>query len=220
MKLKSKALAILRSLKVPDPNLQYLGSGIEGEAFAFNGRNKTKYILKVFHEGKKTGHERLFDPLSSNHIRYIKELSKNNLIPKIYKITPYYYIQKYVSGVTLDEFLGGSDKKSLNKKIPTRTQNEKIKVYKEIEKLVTKWHKLGFYNADLHTQNIIITKIGEKSGPKVYFIDPYVPCSRLGLTKSTVNLRQDEDARDLRNIKFDLGVSRSSRSRIRQYDKK
>lgn len=115
--------------------VKFLGEG--GNSFVYKFvKNNSFYIIKIFKKHFK---------LTYDCMKYFMNLSHNKLIPKIIDITSDYMIYKYLPGKTLDEIV--------NK----LSREEKLQIYLQLEKIIKKWHSLGFAHADLEMSNIIIT---------------------------------------------------------------
>ena len=159
--LQSQVENILNELDPKNKiNFEFIGEGYFGETYYFEINNNKlshnvllksgKYILKVF----KTNKDKGIHPPSEKEIKYLITLSKYGLIPEIYIINRRFEIMKYIDGETLWNHVdnkGHLDGSYLVK----------------LDKLVRKWHSLGFAHGDLGDDNILITK-----NNKLYLIDP------------------------------------------------
>lgn len=158
--LSTRARHILNDISYPDNEIEFefIGEGNFGETYYFElTKNKYylntilkpgEYILKIFKSEWNL-------PLPEiEELDYLKLLSKYGLIPKIFIITKKFLIMKFIEGSTMIAYTG----------------NEIIEndVISKIDKLVKKWHSLGFAHGDLSESNILITR-----NYKIYFIDPY-----------------------------------------------
>lgn len=142
-------------------DFKFIGEGYFGETYYFElNQNKIfqnvilkpgKFILKIF----KTSREREIHPPSEKEIKYLITLSKYGLIPEIYIINRRFEIMKYIDGEKLSDHIRNNNN-HLN-------ENYLVK----LDKLVRKWHQLGFAHGDLGDDNILITK-----NNKLYLIDP------------------------------------------------
>lgn len=132
-------------------NYKYLTEGSEGIIYYFSTKsdmeiNKIiippgKYIIKIY---------KYPNDITFAYLKLLNDLSRKNLIPKIFVNTEKYMIQSYINGNILNI-------KSLNKNL-----------LRKIENLLTEWHNLGFYHGDLCPQNILVSNKNE-----IFFIDPY-----------------------------------------------
>lgn len=132
-------------------NHQFLTEGAEGLIYYFSTKSNMQinkitippgeYVIKLY----KYSHE-----ITADYLKLLNDLSRNNLIPKVYVNNKNYMIQSYINGNILNI-------KNLNKNL-----------FKKIEKLLTEWHDLGFYHGDLCPKNILISNKNE-----IFFIDPY-----------------------------------------------
>ena len=159
--LQSQVENILNELDPKNKiNFEFIGEGYFGETYYFEINNNKllhnvllkpgKFILKVF----KTSEYKGIQPPSEKEIKYLIKLSKYGLIPEIYIINRRFEIMKYIDGETLWNHVdnkGHLDGSYLVK----------------LDKLVRKWHSLGFAHGDLGDDNILITK-----NNKLYLIDP------------------------------------------------
>jgi predicted Ser/Thr protein kinase len=161
-KLSTKVRHILNDISYPDNEIEFkfIGEGMFGESYYFElTKNKYylntiikpgEYILKVF----KSEFDLYLPSPDIEELDYLKLLSKYGLIPKIFIITKKFMIMKFIEGTPMIDY----------------TINEIINhdVVPKIEKLIKKWHELGFAHGDLKADNILITK-----NYKIYLIDPY-----------------------------------------------
>lgn len=132
---------------------EYISDGSYAEIYKFNLKSNKlvdnkilksgNYVLKIFR-----------DPAKDKEINQLTKFSNYGLIPKIFIINKNFIIMKFIEGKTLWKFIEIND--SFNRII-----------FLKIERLIQKYHQLGFVHGDLHPDNILITnKIN------VYFIDP------------------------------------------------
>ena len=84
-----------------------------------------KYILKDIRKEK----------ISNKDINVLKSLSNLKLIPKIYFINQNKIIMDYFEGITLTQYL--------------KNHNLSKQLFLEIQKLIRKWHRLGYAHGDL-----------------------------------------------------------------------
>lgn len=159
--LQSQAKDILTEI---DPkskiDFEFIGEGYFGETYYFEiSSNKLlynvllkpgKYILKVF----KTSKDKGIHPPSEKEIKYLTTLSKYGLIPEISIINRRFEIMKYIDGDTLWNHVDNKGHLDGNYLV-------------KLDKLVRKWHSLGFAHGDLGDDNILISK-----NNKLYLIDP------------------------------------------------
>lgn len=156
--LQSKVEDILNEI---DPKnkieFEFIAEGQCGEIYKFKLLRITKienvmlfpneYVLKIFKDG---------DEISKSEIKWLTQLSDNNLIPKIYIINSDFIIMKYINSKTIWDSIQDNF-----------TLDDYLIILEKIKILLLKWHSLGFAHGDLHQRNILITKNLE-----VYFIDP------------------------------------------------
>lgn len=145
---------------------KYLSHGSFSEIYYFevktSGKLKPgKYVIKIFNKYQ--------DVVDSDTIEYLLKLSDNNLIPEIYYITDKYIIMKYIEGVTLKSITKINTANDWIIESDLYTFDELNTILLNIVKLLKKWHRLGFAHGDLHSDNIIISKLG-----KIYLIDPKI----------------------------------------------
>lgn len=142
---------------------KYLSKGTYAETYYFVIKDSDflppgEYVLKIL-----MGH---FEP---DNIKYMLELSKYGLIPKIYYMSPKFQIMRFIEGVTLSSLVTlEHDKYYSVIDLKTSLSNTEINVIlTKVWKLLKNWHKLGFFHGDLHEGNIMISDSG-----KIYLIDP------------------------------------------------
>lgn len=125
----------------------YLSEGDFGDTYYFVVKNKFKikdvtiksgeYVLKI--EKRKK--------YSQGVIKRFKNLSKLDLIPKIYYMDDSIIIMKYIKG------------QELKKVFPKLSETKKEKVIENIGDLIEKWHSKGEAHMDLTGRNILVDKI-------------------------------------------------------------
>jgi tRNA A-37 threonylcarbamoyl transferase component Bud32 len=147
-------------LEILNPDkIEYLAEGDYAEVYKFSISKSVKiehkilkpgiYVLKILKLNQKFYFE---------DIKYLKKLSRLNLIPKIYIICKNYMIMEWIDAKTLAELLDSDihpGKLSI--------------VFRKINRLVDYWHDENIAHGDLHKKNILIN---EDLNP--YFIDPII----------------------------------------------
>jgi len=139
--------------------IKEIGKGGFGTVYLCKKNNK-KYAIKM-QRFFYNPYAILEDFIKRNINEYdkLKKLNKYSISPKVYDIffilnenTMQLYsliVMQHIQGITLQEY---KDKKGKLDDVDKKKINDKI----------TKLHKLGIYNSDLHSYNIIVVKKGKK----------------------------------------------------------
>lgn len=134
-------------------DFEFLAEGVEGETYYFIISKKIM-IKNVFLEPGEYILKIAFEYFNHYNLLYLAELSKKNLIPKIYYYDDNFIIMKYIEGATLRTYKDTYSKKIYN-------------IFYNIGKKLRTWHNLNYWHTDLSSRNILIDK-----KENVYFIDP------------------------------------------------
>ena len=158
--LQEKAYEIFQFL---NPSFwRYLAEGDYAEIYKFSISQNTRipfvkenivlkpgiYCLKIFNSGEN------LDLKSRN---FLKKLSKHKLIPEIFLITSDIIIMGYIDGDTL---------LNLMEEIPPGILE---RIFRDLYKIIERYHDLGYSHSDLHLKNILIDE-----NNKVHVIDPLI----------------------------------------------
>jgi serine/threonine protein kinase len=173
--------------------LHELGAGAYGTVYLVE-KDKKKYAIKTQHININNAYVSLNDNMKQikNEIDISKKMGEMNIGPKLYD---YYMCQPDMDKITVFIIMEWMTEGTLN----NWRQNNKLSTVQEatILKKIKQMHEVGIVHADLHDQNIFVTK--KKSKVEFYIGD-------FGLSKTVKDLvKQQED--------FDIGcVKRLSKN--------
>ena len=169
--------------------LHGLGSGAFGSVYLVE-KNGKKYAIKVIDINFNNLYVSVSDNLKTikNEIEITKKMGEMNIGPKLYDsyiCEP--NINKLSAFMVMEWMTEGSLGNWLQNNKLTKKQHETI--VQKIEKM----HKLGYIHADLHDNNILVTKNKSKVE---FFIGDF------GLSKTTKDLIKQHEDFDIRHIEM------------------
>ena len=165
-----------------------LGSGAFGTVYLVE-KDKKKYAIKTQHIHINNIYVSLNDNMKmiKNEIDISQKMGEMNIGPKLYD---YYMCQPDMNKISIFIVMEWMTEGSLNNWL----QNNKLTKAQEnsILKKIKKMHEVGILHADLHDQNILVTK--RKSKTEFYIGD-------FGISKTVKDLVKQQEDFDIEGVK-------------------
>lgn len=169
--------------------LNALGSGSFGSVYLVE-KNGKKYAIKAIDIHFNNIYISLNDNMKTikNEIEITKKMGDMNIGPKLYDS---YVCQPDMNRISVFIVMEWMTEGSLGNWLQNNklTKSQENSILKKVEKM----HELGIVHADLHQENILVTK--NKSKVEFYIGD-------FGLSKTTKDLVKQQEEFDLRNVKI------------------
>ena len=169
--------------------LNGLGSGAFGSVYLVE-KNGKKYAIKAIDIHFNNIYVSLNDNMKTikNEIEITKKMGDINIGPKLYDSYVCQPDMNKISVLIVMEWMteGSLDNWLQNNKL---TKSQENSILKKVEKM----HELGIVHADLHQENILVTK--NKSKVEFYIGD-------FGLSKTAKDLVKQQEDFDIRNVRM------------------